>query len=796
MADINLLSTPENYATPAQLAAMQSYSQALLKDSQKPIRHWTQGLSNVVSALVGGNQSWLANKKQNEADAVRGGRMMPDMSGKPAQTEPPLAPSRVSESPEGSKMAGGGPFDFERGSKATAMLESGGDYGKLGPVITSGAYKGDRAYGKYQVMGKNVPEWTQAILGKPVTPEEFKNNPAAQDAVYKAKMTEYAAKHGPEGAARAWFAGEGGMNDMGRKDQLGTTVASYGQRFAKAYGPDAGQPPAVQAMTSALRGGEAPVQVAEAQVARGPAPLTGAPRQQRPDPEGGKIYIDPSLVPKRPQMNPGQVRGILADPTISEQAKLQLRQEYMTQNQPIEVPVTGGRVLINPLNPTQQQFIPEIKWGKSKIGDIETDAGYTTDGRGNIIQNPIQRPAAVGPRSDAAPGAVAPAGAPAAPAAAPGSAVAQNASAVTAAAPEAVPNTGGVQVASLDPAAGVAEAARTVAQPEFPAPLPDPKNPLAQWAQATPPGVAMPTGTAAQAGGLNLGSIDPLLTEDYQRKKAFDTKAAVDEDAQKKGAEMAMKKYDNMSTQAQSARKLMPNLDLALALMEDPNFNSGLAHGVKDVWQRLKDATGITTMANAPNEAFDKLMAGTVLDTMKSVLAGLGQVRLAEIELLNKSNGNRTNSVASNRAVLDISKRAVQKVDQLDSIAQQYVSGDEVLNPVTGAVMLKANIDRNGEMAPRRGLDAGFDKLARKFTLEHPSYKPEEIKNYNRLFSAKDKAESDAIGKEIFGDTVAPAAAPGNPAASPTVGTKKMFDDGKGGKVEGMWDGTKWGPVK
>lgn len=777
MAD-NLLSTPANYATPAQIEAMNAYGKALLGDSQKPIKHWTQGLSNLVSALVGGNQQFLANQKQNESDAVRGGRMMPDTSGNPVQGEPPLAPTKTTSfndgpTPEGKQNAG---LDFDRAAKATAAIESGGKYDRLGPVTKTG----DRAYGKYQVMGANIPEWSEAAIGRKVTPEQFLADPKIQDAIYQHKFGEYAKKYGPEGAARAWFAGERGMNDMSRKDQLGTTVGDYGKRFAAAYGPDAAQPPAVQAMASALRGGDVPVQTAEAQMAKGgPVPLTGAPRPQRPDPETGQIYINPALVPKRPQMNPGQVRGILADPTISEQAKLQLRQEYMQQNQPIEVPVTGGRVLINPLNPTQQQFIPELKWGKSKIGDIETDSGYTTDGHGNVIQAPIQRPGITnGPRSDAVPAAapaVAPQGGTPAPAVAPTS-VANNAPAAPVAAPEAVPNTGGVQVASLDPAAGVAAATKAAEAPS--------ENPLAKWAQATPPGAAPATGAAMQASGLNLGSVDPQLVEDYQRKKAFDTKAEVDKDAQVKGTEMAMKKYDNMSTQAQSARKLMPNLELASTLMEDPNFSAGLLHGVKDTWQRFKDATGIAAMSNAPNEAFDKLMAGTVLDTMKSTLAGLGQVRLAEIDLLNKANGNRNNSVASNRAVLEISKRAVAKVDQLDSIAQQYISGDEVLDPISGKQLLKANIDRNGEMAPRRGLDAGYDKLARKFTLDHPSFTPEEIKNYNALFTApKDQ-------------TAAPKAAETPAGGAPAIGTVKEFSDGKGGTVKGQWDGKAWGPAK
>lgn len=117
---------------------------------------------------------------------------------------------------------GGGPY-----ASAISNIESGGRYDLLGPVTKTG----DRAYGKYQVMGQNVGPWTREVLGKAMTPQEFAANPQAQDAVFNAKFGSYAQKYGPEGAARAWFAGEGGMNDPNRKDQLGTSVASYGQKF-------------------------------------------------------------------------------------------------------------------------------------------------------------------------------------------------------------------------------------------------------------------------------------------------------------------------------------------------------------------------------------------------------------------------------------------------------------------------------------------------------------------------------------------------------------------------------------
>lgn len=126
---------------------------------------------------------------------------------------------------------------------AIASIESGGDYGAHGPITRTG----DRAYGKYQVMGSNVGPWTREVLGQELTPTQFLANPQAQEAVFRAKFGQYLTKHGPEGAARAWFAGERGMNDPTRRDILGTSVADYANKFNRALdggllGAQIGQP--------------------------------------------------------------------------------------------------------------------------------------------------------------------------------------------------------------------------------------------------------------------------------------------------------------------------------------------------------------------------------------------------------------------------------------------------------------------------------------------------------------------------------------------------------------------------
>src|SRR5512139_1042991 len=125
---------------------------------------------------------------------------------------------------------------------AIAGIESGGRYDLLGPVTKSG----DRAYGKYQVMGNNVGPWTKEVLGKEYTPTQFVADPKAQDAVFQAKFGQYVDKYGAEGAAQAWFGGPGAVGKTDRKDQLGTSVGSYGQRFMASLTDKPAPPPPPQ----------------------------------------------------------------------------------------------------------------------------------------------------------------------------------------------------------------------------------------------------------------------------------------------------------------------------------------------------------------------------------------------------------------------------------------------------------------------------------------------------------------------------------------------------------------------
>lgn len=103
------------------------------------------------------------------------------------------------------KDNGFGIDDFKRGIAGVESAGSGG-YSALGPVM---AKSGDRAYGKYQVMGNNIPSWTKQALGYSMTPQQFLASPDAQEKVFEDQSNRNYAKYGNwDDVAAVWFSGK------------------------------------------------------------------------------------------------------------------------------------------------------------------------------------------------------------------------------------------------------------------------------------------------------------------------------------------------------------------------------------------------------------------------------------------------------------------------------------------------------------------------------------------------------------------------------------------------------------
>jgi len=117
-------------------------------------------------------------------------------------------------------------------SAAIGGIESGG---RKDPYNTVGIpTKYGRALGRYGIVEANVGPWSAAALGKPLTPQEFLADPAAQDAVFKHRFGTYVAKFGEEGAARAWYGGPGNIAKTKLMDDHGRlTIGGYGQDYLR-----------------------------------------------------------------------------------------------------------------------------------------------------------------------------------------------------------------------------------------------------------------------------------------------------------------------------------------------------------------------------------------------------------------------------------------------------------------------------------------------------------------------------------------------------------------------------------
>jgi hypothetical protein len=224
----------------------------------------------------------------------------------------------------------------EQRRNAIASIESAGsgDYNAKGIWIGDPESR-DRAYGRYQIMGKNIPAWSKEVLGRVVTPEEFMADPKLQDAIFDAKFGDYVRKYGESGAAQAWLGGEGSIGKTDRQDPLGTSVGSYAQKYLAALGAPGGVPSTPGAPTYGAGGSLAPLadpsqstqpkskmQSFMESLAGGLGSMSG----------GAGAIPTPKIAPQRPMGQTTQIMAPLADTSARDQLAQQMQQRIAALN--------------------------------------------------------------------------------------------------------------------------------------------------------------------------------------------------------------------------------------------------------------------------------------------------------------------------------------------------------------------------------------------------------------------------------------------------------------------------------
>ena len=350
--------------TPETLARRRLIAEAMMQRATdaSPIQHWSQGASRVLQALSG-----VMLDKQARDDATAGkesasadfSKLFGGGSAAPAAATPTtaMATPEASAPAQPATTAPSSSLDLDKYREAISKIESGGKYDALGPQTADG----DQAYGRYQIMGKNVGPWTEAHLGQRLSPQEFLANPRAQDAVFNGQFGQYVDKFGPQGAAQAWFGGPGAVGKTDRQDVLGTSVGDYGDKFAKFAGLNVGS-----------QDTPAPgvVRVAQAMTAQQPSADAAMKMMNNPWASPGQKAVAQAILTKQ-----------FSDPLETKLRELQVRQaEQALSNAPLDteakrIGLLKGRAELSnmPIEQEGKQLANERQ--RREIGQI----GNTTD---------------------------------------------------------------------------------------------------------------------------------------------------------------------------------------------------------------------------------------------------------------------------------------------------------------------------------------------------------------------------------------------------------------------------------
>lgn len=322
--------------------------------STEPIRSPWQGAANLAKALMGGADSAMADMAEQRGRKS----VLPDLN-------TAIQPRAVTTPSQAMTTADATPGTNYR--DAISSVESGGKYDAIGPDTG-----GDRAYGRYQVMGANIPAWTKAALGREMTPQEFLADPKAQDATFDHRFGQYVQQYGnPQDAASVWFSGRPMAKAGNASDVLGTTVPGYVAKFNAALGKPQGTQVASADTSFAPQSNQPdfsgapmppprPDDVGMPNSVRPVAQFTNAPVADATDAADGEDKPAPAQVA---QAAPAAAQSPMADPRVA----------------------AAYRVASNPwATPAQQQIamtiIKDAMNPKEKYGDP-----YTDD-KGNYVQ--------------------------------------------------------------------------------------------------------------------------------------------------------------------------------------------------------------------------------------------------------------------------------------------------------------------------------------------------------------------------------------------------------------------------
>jgi hypothetical protein len=723
----DFLNTPSNYATPDQLASVRQYADLLTKGGQRDqqITSPWQGVRMLADALSGNVLRNQAGQQQMQgygsaADAVSsqapGGSPQPQQQSDSSSTGASSGAASVRNNNPGAQWPG--PVAMAYGATGSQTVGGGNKIATFDDPVKGAAAQLALLDSKYTgvPLSAAVSKWSGGNDSSEYTKHIMNDTGLTPDTVITPQLL-----RSPQGIALAksmanWEAGgQYPLPDEGW--QKGQALAFNG---TPSQGPLA-MPGTPQSAAMALRG----------------QPSTEPPVSKVGDPQMG-----PQFAPSRPQVTPQKLNEILRNPWVDPGLKQEFYKNYMMQNQPTSAAGPGGNWIFD--HNGNKVWVGDLQKGELKAGDVSTpymgtlgepnggSAGqYNPAGGVPGVRPPAPAPQGTplndlmnAPSPWVTPQAPVPGGA------APGAPGPQGAIA-----PQGAPTAAAAAMPMGQAAMAGAQASAAQATPQASPQVASQGAPPIQTAMATPEGVksdAPPIGAGMLGAVPPIGAAPTAIPPAPQLAQAGGGLPTLNDLAdfanqnkykQELNTNNAKHYADNsnavLAAGAQATQSL-PMIDMAAQAVKDPRFYSGIfSEGALDL-KKLQAAFGDDPNAAAAMEVFTKAMAGDVLSQLRSKLQGLGQVRLAEIQLINQATANMHNTPAANLAVLNIIRRSYQQTSALSQIADAY----------------------NGQANPPT--NAGLESTMQKYLLTHPTFSPDEIKNFSHTLSLDGPAKPEA----------------------------------------------------
>lgn len=400
--------------TPEDVKRKRAIVEALMGQAG-PARNVGEGINSLFSGIAAGIMRNRADKSEAAGREKGDSAFQGLFAGFPKAPAPPASAggSAGADYPS-QRVAQAFGDDGNAYGEAIASIESGGNYGAIGPTHP----KMGRALGKYQIMEANIGPWSKEALGREVSADEFLANPQIQDAIFKPKFQGYVAKFGPEGAAQAWIGGPGAVGKTNRKDSLGTSVGEYGKRFMGNLGQNTVQGSVGADPISAVNvpptdaGMQAPGSQRVVQALLNKSPMGGAPQPMQPPQQVAQAQGAPEMAGNamsdasgpdinqlmqaaaNPWMSDGQkaVVSSLLEQKMRERQAMQERQQ-LTATPEYQLDLQTKQAQLDKLrNPQTEEpaEVRELRWRAEQAGLQPGTKAYqdfmTTGGKGPLVQ--------------------------------------------------------------------------------------------------------------------------------------------------------------------------------------------------------------------------------------------------------------------------------------------------------------------------------------------------------------------------------------------------------------------------